>query len=226
MPGAGIGTSVTSDYHQYIYDTQNRQIIGDFEGAYRDVDDVWPSQHQVGGAKFRLVRSYVRPGDRLLDLGCGYGDFVHALRAEGIDACGIEISPSAVAKGKERHGDLPLVAHDVRQGIPFPDGEFQVVVMFGVLWFVLDALDEVLAEIRRVLADDGLAALSVGVPENPIGGEIIATYDDFLRAVTSRGYEPLETLLMYEPTDIASGLAPSEARTDMVLLLRKRRGDR
>lgn len=215
---------MTSDYHRYIYDTESRRIIGDFEGAYRDVDEVWPSQHAIGGAKFRLVRSYLRPGDRVLDIGCGYGDFVSALRQEGIEASGIEISASAVAKGRERHGDLPLIAHDIQSGIPFPDGHFRVVVMFGVLWFILDSLDGVLSEIRRVLDQDGIAAISVGIPENPIGGEVIGNYDDFVRAVVERGYEPVETLLVYEPTDIASGLLPNQARTDMTVFLRVSRG--
>ena len=43
-------------YHAYIYDFENRRIIGDFEGAYANEDEVWPSQFELDRPKYRLIR--------------------------------------------------------------------------------------------------------------------------------------------------------------------------
>ena len=46
-----------ADYHQYVIDVKGRKILGDFDGAYRNCNDVWPGQHDINAMKFRIVRS-------------------------------------------------------------------------------------------------------------------------------------------------------------------------
>ena len=92
-------TDTVADYHSYIYDTTGRRILGDFEGAYRDCDDVWPTQHDVHTLKYRTVMHIMKslgPRARLADIGAGYGDFVDVLLREGVDATGYEIAATAV----------------------------------------------------------------------------------------------------------------------------------
>ncbi len=206
-----------SDYHGFIYDTAARRIVGDFDGAYATCDDVWPSQHDVHILKFRTVRRIaVDTGARVLDIGAGYGDFVADLAASGVDACGVEISAAAVAKGLARHPGIDLRAGDLRSGLPFADASFDVVVLFGVMWFLLDALDESLAEIRRVLRPGGLLAASISMPEGtPIGSEVIGSYDDFV-AVLRRQFVVRETMLCHDHLDLQKGLPPAACKTDMV----------
>ncbi len=205
-------------YHQYIYDGQGRRIIGDFESAYRECDDVWPSQHNVDRMKYQWPTWALRqkgPGARLLDIGAGYGDYLARLAGQGLSAWGIEISPSAVAKGRRRFGgQLPLLVGDVRCGLPFADRSFDVVVVFGVLWFLLDDIDACLAEVVRVLRPGGSAFFSLVMCEDPIGKEILGSYHDMIELLRRR-FTVREAVLGHDSAALAQGRPLAECFTEM-----------
>jgi SAM-dependent methyltransferase len=212
------------DYHKYIYDAGARKIVGDFDAAYRNCGDVWPSQHQVDILKFRAVEQMARgrsPQARILDIGAGYGDFVALLLAQGFEATGVEISPAAVRKGQERFGleEGRLLIGDLKKGLPFPDHAFDVVVLFGVFWFLLDSLDFCLGEIHRLLPPDGVFAVSISIPDDPIGKETLGNREDFI-AILRRRFVVTETALVYDHLDLQAGLPLSACKTDMVAFCR------
>ncbi|MBI1761014.1 MAG: class I SAM-dependent methyltransferase [Acidobacteria bacterium] len=96
------------------------------------------------------------PG-RVLDVGCGDGDFVAHLRPRGWEVHGVEFSAAgcklARAKGVQVHqGEL--------KGANFTDGHFDVVTIWHVMEHLADPLAEV-TEVRRVLRDDGLLVIEV-----------------------------------------------------------------
>ncbi|MGD9694858.1 MAG: methionine biosynthesis protein MetW [Thermoleophilia bacterium] len=96
-----------------------------------------------------VVASMVRPGSRVLDLGCGDGDLLDELIARrGCRGQGVEWSPEAfhacVARG------IPVVADDLDRGLPdFADGSFDVVVLSQTLQAVRRPVP-VLREMMRV----------------------------------------------------------------------------
>ncbi len=67
----------------------------------------------------------------LLDVGCGTGELVRALRKLGVDAKGVEISQDALDLAKEEVKPF-LVYGDVTK-IPFKENAFDMVVSFDVL---------------------------------------------------------------------------------------------
>jgi SAM-dependent methyltransferase len=84
---------------------------------------------------------------RLLDLGCGSGDMLGAVRSLGWEAEGVDIDPAAVAAARRngfnvRCGSLPEQR--------FPNAGFDAVVMSHVIEHVHHPL-ELLAEVRRIL---------------------------------------------------------------------------
>jgi SAM-dependent methyltransferase len=89
-------------------------------------------------------------GARLLDLGCGRGEFLHGFAQAGFDAVGFDRSrPSAP------RFDEPVVVGDYeRGGLPFGDGEFSVLFNKSVLEHVRD-ITPLLDECHRVLAPGG-----------------------------------------------------------------------
>jgi SAM-dependent methyltransferase len=113
-----------------------------------------------------LAREFVRladprPGQRLLDVGCGPGA-VSALLAERVGAaavCAIDPSAPFVAAARER---LPGV--DVRQGtaesLPWPDATFDQGLAQLVVHFMTDPV-AALREMSRVTRGGGLIAASV-----------------------------------------------------------------
>ena len=216
-------TREDTDYHHYIYDLENKKIIGDFEKAYQNCDDVWPEQHRMNAARYRFIMGilyeYPRPY-KVLDIGCGYGDFVAFLTSRGFDATGIDISATAVKKGLDRFPDLTqLEEGNLLNGLKYPDGEFDATFLLGVLWYLLDDLDYCLKEVKRVLKKDGLFFPLLYVPEDPIGKEIIGNYEDFI-AVIRRHFHVVEAIQIYERNQIAQGLKLSECMTDMMLVCR------
>lgn len=102
-------------------------------------------------------------GKRVLEIGCGAGIDSLEFMLGGAEVTAIDISGRAVAATsklfKEANDDFRGV-FDLRvsqydgEHLPFPDEAFDCVYSCGVLHHIPD-LDGILAEIRRVLKDDG-----------------------------------------------------------------------
>jgi len=110
-----------------------------------------------------LLLREVRPGERVLDLGCGAGRFVAALRDAGADAVGVELAQAALDRAKRNvpGADLRLVAPD--GSLPLDHGTVDVVWCSEVLEHVPDTI-AFLTEVRRVLRRGG--RLLVTVPDH------------------------------------------------------------
>jgi ubiquinone/menaquinone biosynthesis C-methylase UbiE len=110
-----------------------------------------------------LLLGAVQPGDRVLDLGCGAGRFVAALRDAGADPVGVELAEAALERARRNvpGADLRLVAPD--GSLPLGHGEVDVVWCSEVLEHVPDTI-ALLTEVRRVLTRHG--RLIVTVPDH------------------------------------------------------------
>lgn len=98
-------------------------------------------------------------GGRVLDAGCGVG-WGTALLAERADAAvGVDVAPVALAESERRHGDVATFAAGDLCDLPFPDGEFDVVVSFEAIEHVADP-HRALDELRRVLRSGGVLLVS------------------------------------------------------------------
>ena len=89
------------------------------------------------------ITPHLRPGDRVLDVGCGNGTLGRAL---------MEASPKVVVEGLERfaRGGEPIVVHRYEGGrMPFPDGAYDAVIVADVLHHEEDP-DALLRECARV----------------------------------------------------------------------------
>ena len=180
------------EYHQYIYDLERKKVIGDFDGAYSKCSDVWPTQHNMLAPHFSYIRGLLlkihkdRKSDlTVLDIGCGYGDFVHDLTHFNIGKIiGYDISRAAITKGKERFGSDIDLRVGTFSDINLSDQSCDVILLLGVLWFLLDDLDNVFRKVNNMLSDSGEFFLTLHVPPNPIGKEIISSYHDLTNLVS------------------------------------------
>ena len=119
----------------------------------------------VGMGPFRdLVRAElpVRPGDRVLDFGCGRGVFTDLFAPK--DYFGIDIIPSFVLHSRGRHPSHPCAVMDGAR-LGFKEAWFDAIVVVGVLHHLDDtSAAEALREIRRVLKPGGRALILEPVP--------------------------------------------------------------
>jgi SAM-dependent methyltransferase len=110
-------------------------------------------------------------GRRVLDAGCGVGYGTALLAQAGAaDAVGIDVSAQTVEAAAAEHPEVQFAAADVHE-LPFEDGRFDLVVCFEVIEHV-ERQDEAIAELARVLAPQGVLAISspnrgVYPPGNP-----------------------------------------------------------
>jgi ubiquinone/menaquinone biosynthesis C-methylase UbiE len=94
-------------------------------GGYR-YDGRW-----VPVARDIIAHYDLKPGDRVLDVGCAKGFLVKDLLAEGIDAYGVDVSHYALLNCEpEVVGRLQIGS---AERLPFPDSSFAVVLAINVL---------------------------------------------------------------------------------------------
>ena len=102
-------------------------------------------------------------GDRVLDMGCGTGSLIFALRdfANVQSATGIDVTEAYVAAARARNSD-PRFAFDVgdARALPYPDSSFDRAFSLLVLQFIPEARKAV-EEMRRVVRPGGTIAAAV-----------------------------------------------------------------
>ena len=96
-----------------------------------------------------VIAAHVSPGARVLDVGCGDGALMAALRdGKGVDARGLEIDPANVAAAVAR--GLSVVQGDADVDLAaYPDASFDYAILSQTLQ-TARAPDRVLAELLRI----------------------------------------------------------------------------
>ncbi len=124
----------------------------------------------------------IRPGQRVLDLGCGAGGTVAELRSRGVDAVGIDFSPLMIEAAIQGHQLHNYVSCAEAADLPFETNSFEVVIADVVLQHLAfqARLGDAFRDVNRVLRPDGqlccfdrngslvsrtLLRLSIGVKE-------------------------------------------------------------
>src|SRR5579871_4253842 len=107
------------------------------------------------------LRAEVRPQDRILDFGCGYGRLVGELAGLGyLNAVGVDRSAAMIGRGRRERPELDLRV--VESTVPFADATFDLVLLFAVLTCIVDDVEQeaLIAETARLLRAGGLLYVS------------------------------------------------------------------
>lgn len=120
-------------------------------GFTRDLTDelVWPTIEDV-------IR---RPG-RLLEAGCGPGQWVQFLENRGHRVTGVDYAESGLLIGKRQNAELKFLRGDLRS-LPFADRTFDYILSIGAIEHDVSGPEAALREFRRVLAPAGSLMCSV-----------------------------------------------------------------
>ena len=147
-----------------------------------------------------LLLDAARPGERVLDLGCGAGRFVAALRDAGADPVGVEIAEAALERARRNAPGTDLRAAEPDGSLPLEHGSVDLVWCSEVLEHVADT-EHLLLEARRVLRRGGLLLITV-----PFHGRVKAALIGLLRF--ERHFDPTgQHLRFYTARSLARTLA-------------------
>lgn len=134
------------------------------------------------------------PRGRLLDIGCGSGDWLHLMRARGWSVEGLDLDETAVANAKDR--GLPVhcgTVHDRK----FPEAHFDAVTLNQVIEHVPDPI-AVLSECHRILKPGGHLILYTP-NSSSLGHRVFGRH--------WRGLEPPRHLHLFGPHSMASAFS-------------------
>jgi len=167
-----------------------------------------------------VTRLGPKPGERILDLGCGDGVLTAQIAQSGATVVGVDASPAMVASARA----LGLDAHVVDATALQFDGEFDAVFSNAALHWVHDA-DAVLTGIHRALKPGGrfvaefgghgnVAAVSVAV-RSVLQARNIAfewpwyfpTADAYATRIRAAGLVPKDLALIPRPTPLPTDMA-------------------
>ena len=139
----------------------------------------------------------------VLDVCCGVGLMSHQLRLCRYTGSfvGVDISPTMIEYARKRQVYQETHVIDVNKGLPFSDGQFDLVICTGALE-LLDQ-DVVLAHFSRVLGKEGRlwASFQAENPEwykdgtiHPTAHQNVygITYDKMLEKLSSAGFDVVE----------------------------------
>jgi SAM-dependent methyltransferase len=133
--------------------------IGDFQGAaYERNAFALGTEQEVA---FLWDALGLRPGEVLVDVGCGTGRHARALAQRGVRAIGVDISQGLLAAAAAHRTTAVFLRADAR-AIPLPDACADVVICLcqGGFGITPGGDAAVLAEIARVLRPGGRLALT------------------------------------------------------------------
>jgi SAM-dependent methyltransferase len=110
-----------------------------------------------------LMERHVPRERRVLDLGCGTGPLLAALRGAGWACAGLDGAPDMLDHARARLAAAGLTMDDLHLGdcrnTAFESGRFDAVLCLGVISYI-EHYEPVLREIWRVLSPGGLAIVS------------------------------------------------------------------
>ncbi|GHJ41608.1 class I SAM-dependent methyltransferase [Streptomyces sp. TS71-3] len=124
-----------------------------------------PSDDMFTEAERDFLLKQIRPGEDVLDVGCGTGRFTVPMAAAGARVSGLDISAPMLDVAR-RKLEAENVTADLREGdmarMPFPDASFDTVSsMLALMHLPLEDRPAVFAEIQRVLRPGGRMLLGV-----------------------------------------------------------------
>jgi len=178
---ARVASSLATTRSELVLEAFDRRLESldrRFEGllAARDRLEAMPEgaredRHRGGPEETRLEENValLRDSAPVVDLACGRGHLLEALRAAGVDSRGLDTSAAAVRECRER--DL-----DVAQGDPVgflrdqPKGSLGGLFAGGIVERLAPAaLKALLEEAHRTLREGGLLLLEAGNPRSVLG---------------------------------------------------------
>ena len=181
-------------YHRFVFDTEQRCLVGAFEEMYQAEDregfDSWHQDdvsHLSKQVSLTILANYNFA--RVLDVGCGKGAFTRWLQRANNELVALDLSETALKVARGRYPGIDFRQADLRDpAFDFASlGRFDLVCCLETLSYI-EEWRAVLAAFARV-AEYALVALHL--PSDPIG--TVKSFDE-LRAAFAGSFALLQEI--------------------------------
>ena len=132
----------------------------------------WPNETilKLFFGSYLREKPVLEPGQRLLDVGCGFGQNFYPFLEKGIDCFGVEVDGEIAQMCQQIHEDRVEVKVGHNRHIDYPDGHFDYVLSVNAIHYESNEADMKAAidEHYRVLKKGGSLVLFTVGPEHSI----------------------------------------------------------
>lgn len=132
--------------------------------------DETPNAVVAMDARYTLDVLVPKPGERILDAGCGTGRHLGPLLRARSNPVGVDFSRGMLKIARRNYPDVPLALADLQQSLPFENERFDA-VLCALIGEHLNELPFALREMHRVLRANGRLVFSVYHPEMAAAGK-------------------------------------------------------
>ena len=175
--------------------------------------------------EYRVIEPYMSKlprGARVLDGGCGLGDWTLYFSRQGLSVVGLDLSRKTVEQLRARFPETGFVDGDIRH-TDFPDNSFDAYFSWGVFEHFESGLQDCIREAFRIVKPGGW--LFVSVPLDNLRLAVLGTFSrplrsesslrfyqwrltraELARELTIGGFEVLETRPIHKRQGVLRGL--------------------
>lgn len=159
------------------------------------------SIENVGGVyikpstRFEKAASFVKPGNKVLDIGCGVGVFTSLVKRQNplCEVWGVDISAKAIADNALEHPEITYKQHYIGRTPPFPQQYYDIVFSGEVLEHI-DTPQTLFLEAYNALKPGGVFLLTTPSGSSIQSEEHVWEFDhqDVEDLYLQAGFNPVE----------------------------------
>jgi tRNA (uracil-5-)-methyltransferase TRM9 len=143
-----------------------KKILSDLEFGYDLIADKFSSTRAFMWRDFGFVKELVKPGDRVLDFGCGNGRLAGFLENTFQEYVGVDVSQKLIDAGREKYNrnNIKFLKIDpFADKLPFADNSFDIIFSIAVFHHFpgKEYRLQVAKELYRVMRPGGKLVVSV-----------------------------------------------------------------
>lgn len=140
------------------------------------------------------VRAWVKPGSRVLDIGCHRGEFLEKLGTRIVRSVGLD--PLAIPRETQRYR---IIARPFAEPVDFPDRSFDAITLLATLEHIRDKAP-LAREARRLLSPRGRLIMTVPSPrvDDIVHTLVRLGLADGMSLEEHHGFQPKDTRAIFE----------------------------
>ena len=161
--------------HKYVYDIQNKKLFQNMDLAYKKIKDLWQDQVQLDNPRFSYITGLLltrvnlkkKKKIKILDVGCGYGSFVHYLNSlKKLNVIGTDISSYAIKKGRQKYKTNKIFVHNFLDKPFVNKKKFDFVLILGTFWFLLKKFNIFINNLKKNLNKNTEIFFQINIPKD------------------------------------------------------------